>query len=111
MSEPTYIVVKAEVVLKFNIGRPPWCGIWVYPFTTPKTSGGAFHLRPFHLPRALHVAFAHVADGAGEESARTAGGVQQTLAWPRIDAVQHEGCDRIDPFSIRRRRCQHSADR
>ena len=41
----------------------------------------------------LHVALAHVADGAGEEAAGAAGGVEQDLAGPRVDAVDHEGGD------------------
>ena len=41
----------------------------------------------------LHVALAHVADGAGEEAAGAAGGVEQDLAGLRVDAVDHEGGD------------------
>ena len=41
----------------------------------------------------FHVAIAHVAKRAGEESARTAGGVQEDLAGMGIDAVHHEGGD------------------
>ena len=31
-----------------------------------------------------------VIDGAGEESARAAGRVEQNLAWPGVDALRHE---------------------
>ena len=41
----------------------------------------------------LHVALAHVADGAGEEAAGAAGGVEEDLAGLRVDAVHHEGGD------------------
>ena len=41
----------------------------------------------------LHVALAHVADGAGEEAAGAAGGVEQDLAGLGIDAVDHERGD------------------
>ena len=41
----------------------------------------------------LHVALAHVANSAGEESAGAAGGVQEDLAGMRVDAVRHEGGD------------------
>ena len=43
--------------------------------------------------RAFHVAFAHVADGAGEEAAGAAGGVEQDLAGLGVDALDHEGGD------------------
>ena len=41
----------------------------------------------------LHVALAHVADGAGEEAAGAAGGIEQDFAGLRVDAVHHEGGD------------------
>ena len=41
----------------------------------------------------LHVALAHVADGAGEEAAGAAGGIEQDFAGMRVDAVGHEGGD------------------
>ena len=41
----------------------------------------------------LHVALAHVADGAGEEAAGAAGGIEQDLAGLRVDAVDHERGD------------------
>ena len=44
----------------------------------------------FHL---FHVTIAHVANGAGEKSARAAGGVQEDFAGLRVDAVHHEGRD------------------
>ena len=40
----------------------------------------------------LDVALLHVADGAGEEAARAAGGVKHQLAGSGVDAVDHEGC-------------------
>ena len=39
----------------------------------------------------LHVALAHVADGAGEEAAGAAGRVEQRLAGFRVDHPRHEG--------------------
>ena len=42
----------------------------------------------------LHVVLAHVANGAGEESAGAAGGVEQAFAGMRVDAIHHEGGDR-----------------
>ena len=41
----------------------------------------------------LHVALAHVANGAGEEAAGAAGGVEEDFAGLGIDAVHHEGGD------------------
>ena len=41
----------------------------------------------------LHVALAHVADGAGEEAAGAAGRVEEDFAGLRVDAVRHEGGD------------------
>ncbi len=41
----------------------------------------------------LHVALAHVADGAGEEAAGAAGRVEEDLAGVRVDAIGHEGGD------------------
>ena len=41
----------------------------------------------------LHVALAHVADGAGEKAAGAAGGVEQDFAGLGVDAVDHEGGD------------------
>ena len=41
----------------------------------------------------FHIALAHVADGAGKESARAAGGVEENFAGPGIDAVHHERSD------------------
>ena len=41
----------------------------------------------------LHVALAHVADGAGEKAAGAAGGIEQDFAGLRVDAVRHEGGD------------------
>ena len=43
--------------------------------------------------RRLDIALAHVADGAGEEAAGAAGGVEQDFAGLRVDAVDHEGGD------------------
>jgi hypothetical protein len=50
-------------------------------------------LHGFARPRALHVALAHVANGAGEEAAGAAGGIEQDFAGMGIDAVHHEGGD------------------
>ena len=41
----------------------------------------------------LDVALAHVADGAGEEAAGAAGGVEEDFAGLGVDAVGHEGGD------------------
>ena len=41
----------------------------------------------------LHVALAHVADGAGEKAAGAAGGIEEDLARLRVDAIGHEGGD------------------
>jgi hypothetical protein len=41
----------------------------------------------------LDVALAHVADGAGQEAAGAAGGVEEGLAGPRVDHLDHEGGD------------------
>ena len=41
----------------------------------------------------LHIALAHVADGAGEKAAGAAGGVEQNLAGLGVDAIHHEGGD------------------
>ncbi len=38
----------------------------------------------------LHVALAHVADGAGQKPAGAAGRIEQYLAGVRIDAIRHE---------------------
>ena len=43
--------------------------------------------------RPLHIALAHVVDGAGEKAAGAAGGIEQDFAGVRIDAVGHEGGD------------------
>ena len=49
-----------------------------------------------HLPLVgglLHIAVAHMADGAGEKAARAASRIEQDFAGMRIDAVHHEGGD------------------
>ena len=52
---------------------------------------GGLHLRLVLGP--LHVALAHVIDGAGEKAAGAAGGIEQDFAGLRVDAVRHEGGD------------------
>ena len=42
---------------------------------------------------ALHITLAHVADGASEEAAGAAGGVQENLAGMGVNAIDHEGGD------------------
>ena len=49
------------------------------------------HLRLVLGP--LHIALAHVIDGAGEKAAGAAGGIEQDFAGMRVDAVGHEGGD------------------
>ena len=54
-------------------------------------SGAQALLHLLFVLRGLHVAFAHVADGAGQEPARTAGGIEEDLPRFRVDTVGHEG--------------------
>jgi hypothetical protein len=44
--------------------------------------------------RLFHIAFAHVAHGAGQETAGATGRVEQGVAGARVDAVDHERGDR-----------------
>ena len=58
----------------------------------------------------LHVALAHVADGAGEKAAGAAGGIEQDFAGLGVDAVGHEGGDGARACSTRPR-CRRFAGR
>ena len=51
---------------------------------------GLHGLLVFHL---FDIAVAHVTDGTGEKAAGAAGGIEQGLARPGVDAVHHEGGD------------------
>ena len=52
---------------------------------------GRLHLRL--VLGTLHVALAHVIDGAGEKAAGAAGRIEQDFAGVRVDAVGHKGGD------------------